>query len=121
MRIFRFVSISGMDFKTMPPCRPVLINKVKRANYISQMIKTCHKNLIPLDFPDLHGWVLSDNQFVIEYFNGLRFPDSIADEDKAREIEENEDSDMSDEEEYNLDFDKSDIIFSDTDDDFDLQ
>lgn len=104
-----------MDFKTMPPCRSVLHNKVKRANFIAHMVKTCCNNTIIFDTPDKHGWVFNDNQFIVDYIDGLQFPENLVYEATSmlgeNDTEDNEDEQYSD-------TCQSDIVLSDSDDDF---
>lgn len=63
----------------MPPCQRVLMNKIKRTQSLTRMIKSSSNNLIqPPEAVD--GYCLSENNmFAIEYFDGYPYPQSISD------------------------------------------
>lgn len=63
----------------MPPCQNVLKLKIRRTNFITQIIKNCDKNLIEFDEPCNHGWFQDGNQYNIRFFEGQQFPDDVPD------------------------------------------
>lgn len=66
----------GIDFKSMPPCKRVILNKAHRTRYFAHVIKNASDNFIekPSD-----GWTINEkNEMEIEYFSGDSYPDSIA-------------------------------------------
>lgn len=65
----------GVDFKNMPPCRAVLLNKIKRTNDLSRMIKLAHNKNISTP---KNGYIInSKNEMEIDYFSGDSYPTSI--------------------------------------------
>lgn len=57
--------MKGVNPSGMPPCHSSLVNKVRRANYIAYLWKNA-SNRNPSDLnPEEHGWLLKDNQYVI--------------------------------------------------------
>ena len=95
--------IKGTNPSDMPPCLSSIVNKVKRANFIAYMWKNASvsnpSDLDPID----HGWLLKDNQYVINWYDGEQLPQSIANiicnEDNG---ELNNSMDEEDEEEVSL-------------------
>lgn len=80
-----------MNFKNMPPCKPVLMNKILRTNAISRMFKQCASNNTYL--PKVNeGWMFGDNgEFSIEYVRGDLYPPammSLAEEELASSSDE---------------------------------
>lgn len=69
--------IRGISPHNMPPCHSVLVNKVRRANYVAYTWKNAsQKN--PCDLkPEDHGWLLQDNYYVINWYDGDQLPESI--------------------------------------------
>lgn len=92
----------GIEFKYLPPCSPVLHNKMKRSNYIASMFKNCSQNFILLDSPENHGYTKNEsNQFEIEFFSGPQYPPLL--ENESQNLNEFEDDSSSgDENEINL-------------------
>lgn len=82
-------NISGIDFKNMPPCKKVLLNKIKRTCYLSQIMQRSNQGAI--ERPD-DGWILTENnELEIDYFVGNPFPDNITNTSIDENIDENED------------------------------
>lgn len=110
----------GLEFKNMPPCKSVLLNKIKRANSLSQMIKTSSEKTIDLSW---NGWFINENnELEIEYFTGNPFPEIIitmaTDNIPENQEEEEDDTDQyfsSDDDEENID------MSDDNDDDWNLR
>lgn len=63
----------------MPPCQKVLMNKIKRTQSVTRMIKSSKQNTI--DVPEaVDGYYLDEsNKFGIEYFSGYPYPQDISD------------------------------------------
>lgn len=68
-----------MNFKALPPCRAVLLNKIKRTNAIAAMFKNACQSIV--DIPQItDGYTISDHGlFEIEYVTGSPFPEQLAD------------------------------------------
>lgn len=61
----------------MPPCKAVLLNKIRRTNAISRMFKQSALNDIQLPSVD-EGWTLDEGGgFCIQYLDGELFPSDI--------------------------------------------
>ena len=70
--------MKGVNPSDMPPCHSSLVNKVRRANYIAYLWKNAStRNPSDLD-PEEHGWLLKDDQYVINWYEGEQLPQSIA-------------------------------------------
>lgn len=71
--------IKGVHASSMPPCRPVLVNKIKRANYVASL----WKHAVQADpgnasgQPNEHGWHVVDGNYNINWFDGEQMPHSI--------------------------------------------
>lgn len=66
----------GVDFKNMPPCKKVLMNKIERSQYLARMMKNSVNGTI--DKPGI-GWILSETGDIeIDYFSGDPFPEDVA-------------------------------------------
>lgn len=96
--------IIGTEFKCLPPCLSVLVNKIERANYLARIIKTCNQNNLWFADPGNHGWIKnSNNQFEIDFYSGPQFPEVIEKEvHNLNEASSDEESDisLSDESDY---------------------
>lgn len=112
-----FLLFAGIDFKSMPPCKAVLCNKIKRSNYIASMIKHANENFIQFDVPGEHGWKSINNEFVIDYYDGPQYPENFEDENL---LDNNADDDLYAENSDNSDNfdDELDFDLSESDDDF---
>lgn len=63
----------------MPPCKSVLLNKIKRTNFLANMVKSSSKTTMDLNALEC-GWIMNaDNELEIEYFNGNPYPETITD------------------------------------------
>lgn len=81
------IDFSGIDFKKMPPCRKVLLNKIKRTSYLARTMRQSSENFIGK--PD-GGWYLNENnEMDIDYFAGNPYPENITN----ISFDENEDND----------------------------
>lgn len=73
------LTAKGIDFRTMPPCNAVLMNKLRRSNYLAYNIKNAHLRSILSESPEENGWILEeekDDQYVykLKYYDGLQYP-----------------------------------------------
>lgn len=92
----------------MPPCKSVLLNKIKRTNFLSQMIKNSFADKIS---SPSSGWFINENnELEIEYFTGDPFPEVITsmESDNISEDEQEEEEDLdqylsSDDDDENID------------------
>lgn len=71
MCLFEFL---GVDFKNMPPCHKVLLNKIKRTDYLASVAKGAMDRFF--DQPD-EGWVINDGEMELIYFSGNPFPEDL--------------------------------------------
>jgi hypothetical protein len=63
----------------MPPSQVVLKNKIERTNYLSRLLKNSTLNNVDIDDPGQHGWIIEEDQFVIDFFNGPQYPEFFID------------------------------------------
>lgn len=89
----------------MPPCKKVLLNKIARTEYLSEIIKNASNNII--EQPKT-GWIIENGDMQIEYFNGNPFPETITtislndqnnDSDNAEDFFSSSDDELNDPEE----------------------
>lgn len=110
-----FFLLSGLDLKNLPPCKSVLLNKIKRTHILANMIKSSSQNIINLVAVG-NGWIMNtDNELEIEYFTGNTYPrciTDIADNDAAK-------NDEDEDEIYRSSDDEDDMFDDDYDDDDD--
>lgn len=96
--------IKGINPCSMPPCHSVLMNHIRRTNYVATVWK---KATVPRPCewkPEDHGWDLDDSMYKINWFDGEQLPHNILDilaedtqdndEDSGSYYESSEDSDM---------------------------
>lgn len=98
----------------MPPCRTVLMNKIKRTNTVTRMIKSAGENSIEKP-KAIDGYCLNENnEFAIEYFPGYPYPENI-EAILSQNHCDNNNSDQNTDDEDDLDFNlsSSDEEFSD--------
>lgn len=79
----------------MPPCQRVLRNKIKRANYITGIVKNAVENELNFGDPSKQGWRLMNDkdEYEVCYFDGAQYPE-IKSDDIFDNLEETEDFDM---------------------------
>ncbi len=80
---------------TLPPCQTVLMNKIKRTNYVSYIWKHAHQAdpLPPNSTPETNGWQETEGKYTIKWFLGEQMPEDI----NPESIDETEsDEDLSD-------------------------
>jgi hypothetical protein len=86
--------IKGMNPSCMPPCKKVLKEKIKRANYVAAVWKRAKYQNPVIESPNGHGWKLSDNCFIVNWFEGDQLPESIVDLLVTNALEESETHDL---------------------------
>jgi len=93
--------IKGVNPSSMPPCRSVLIKKIKRANYVASLWKKAARQ-DPSSLcgqPCQHGWILVDGSYAIDWFDGDQMPRHISqilsEKESVIESEDDEDVEMS--------------------------
>ena len=61
---------------SLPPCRPVLVSKIRRANYVTAVWKgsTSYNPRAAAGQPECHGWVLAENTYFVQWFEGEQLP-----------------------------------------------
>ena len=60
--------IKGINPSSMPPCHQVLMNKIKRANYVAALWKRATKQTPSTFSPNGNGWELKDDHIIL---NGM--------------------------------------------------
>ena len=71
--------IKGINPSSMPPCHQVLMNKIKRANYVAALWKSATKQTPSTFSPNGNGWELKDGSYHIKWHDGDQLPHSICD------------------------------------------
>ena len=66
------LKITGMNSSTMPPCHNVLVNKVKRANFVSAMWKKACTPQPVIISPVDNGWILQDDTYIVNGMTVIR-------------------------------------------------
>ena len=72
-----FEKIKGVNPSSMLPCNAVLVNKIKRSNYVAYVwtkatiVNPCSER------PEGHGWILMDGHYHIKWFDCDQVPRSI--------------------------------------------
>lgn len=68
----------GLDTALLPPCKMVLVNKIKRVNYIAKIFKKSACKKILLADPIKCGWMRDQSNCAqIKYYDGDQYPNSI--------------------------------------------
>ena len=93
--------IKGMNPSDMPPCWITLVNKVNRVNCVAYLWKNAPtRNPSDLD-PVEHGWLLKENKYVINWYDGKEgtsIPSDEMDEFHVCPSDESDDNDEDDNE-----------------------
>ena len=82
----------------MPPCQIVLLNKIRRANFVSYLWKRARLHVSSLLKAEAHGWQVKDSFYTINWYDGQQLPQYLADildDDSHDEEESNEEYDSS--------------------------
>ena len=97
--------IKGINQSSMPPCQAVLLNKIRRANFISYLWKRARLPVPCVLKPEDHGWQVKDSSYIIKWYDGPQLPQYLADilydesddeEESDVEYESSDDSDDQD-------------------------
>ena len=94
--------IKSTDPSQLPPCKAVLVEKVRRANYISLIWKSSTVKDIDVGDPVENGWSLENNTYVINWFDGRQVPEDVTN-CISQEFDQTEEDDIT----YNYSSDKS--------------
>ena len=71
------MSISGMHPYLMPPCHNVLLQKIKRANFVAKLWKSANQAVPIQSSPVGSGWLLEDNVYRIHWYEGDQVPRNL--------------------------------------------
>lgn len=71
--------IKALNPSAMPPCSRVLVNKVKRANFVAAMWKKACTRCPILYSPVGNGWCLKAGKYQLNWYDGDQVPRSLAD------------------------------------------
>ena len=69
--------IKGVNPSAMPPCSKVLLQQLKRANYVASMWKQASQPNPCTDSPVGHGWTLDGSTYRIHWYDGDQLPTDI--------------------------------------------
>ena len=98
--------IKGADPSLLPPSKPVLLQKIRRTNYVASIWKNARLSEPATFEPTGNGWVLLDGQYAIHWYDGEQMPRDIAMHvDDPMEQMESEDDPIMDEFDYESDSD----------------
>ena len=97
----------------MPPCHKVLVEKIKRANYVAMVWKNAQRPLPVTVSPVNNGWALDKGSYIINWYDGDQLPQNLSqllgnnldDPDLENDIQEVSEHDESDSEDINEIFD----------------
>lgn len=92
----------------MPPCQKVLINKIKRTQSLTRMIKSSNENSMQL--PEAYdGYRLNESkEFEIAYFSGYPYPQNFSDVMNETLCDEDKNSTNNDNHEFDCELSSSD-------------
>ena len=93
-------SVKKMDGSSLPPCRRVVLQKLKRTNFICSIWLSAFSPHPPGFDPENCGWLMQDGAYKIQWFEGHISPMSVEDiclEDDEAENEGADDTDGYDE------------------------
>ena len=62
--------MKNVDSTSLPPCKNVLMQKIKRTAYIAAIWKNASLGIHQFDQPTAFGWVLEDGNYRIHWFDG---------------------------------------------------
>jgi len=105
--------IKGANPSSMPPRLRVLINKIKRANYVARLWRRADRRSPVSSLPDGHSWELRDGAYHLNWFDGEQVPRSVSKlldgevlhPDDVDDDDEDDDRDIEDSVEYSSDDD----------------
>ena len=59
-----------MDGSYLPPCSPVILQKLSRTNYVRSVWLNAHKASLPNFLPSECGWVVQDDCYRLKWYDG---------------------------------------------------
>lgn len=65
--------LRGADSSVLPPSRPVLVEKVRRTNYVAYMWKKATDQYLPDLNPTDHGWEMREGRLTLQWFKGSKY------------------------------------------------
>ena len=71
--------MKGINPSSLTPCQIVLINKIKRVNFVAAIWKNAVLRRQPDWKPEDHGWKKLGNSVIINWFEGDQVPQSVED------------------------------------------
>ena len=69
--------IKEIDGSLYPPCKNVLIQKIRRANFVASMYKNANNPNPIMDNPESHGWVLKNEHYALKWVEGDNIPEDV--------------------------------------------
>ena len=69
--------IKTADSVSLPPCTKVLLEKVKRSNYVCSVWESAKNANPPSHNPENCGWKLEEDRYTINWFDGDPSPSSL--------------------------------------------
>ena len=87
--------IKGADSSSSPPCQAVLLQKIKRSNFVASVYKGAIRAIPTLQKPEDNGWNLQNGSYILHWFDGKQVPDNVCShiDDDAITIQEGENED----------------------------
>ena len=61
---------TNMDGSSLPPCYPVILQKLRRTNYVCSVWLNAHKASIPKFLSSECGWVIQDDCYRLKWYDG---------------------------------------------------
>ena len=86
--------IKGINPSSMPPCGTVLLNKIRRTNYVAHMWKRARLPVACILKAEDHGWKLKESSHSMNWYNGEQLPQNVADIIAEDESDSDEDTQM---------------------------
>ncbi len=95
--------LRSFDPVSLPPCLDVLMQKIKRSNFIAHRYRNAHKRVLPSWDPTENGWKVQEGRLVPQWFTGERVPEDLYYDPDAESDEDESDDEEEEEEEENSD------------------
>lgn len=70
-------AIKGVNPSSLPPCRKVLLKKLKRTHYVAAMWKNASSQKPCTSAPEENGWILDNGKYSIDWYDGDQLPTDI--------------------------------------------
>ncbi len=86
-------SLKGVDEFLFPPCKSVLLEKIKRTNFVACITKIATMSGICTWKPENHAWNLQSGRYEIKWFEGREVPENVCshiDDNTVDPTDENE-------------------------------